>query len=83
MICSSCKKTVRSNQKAIFSDEICKPWIHLKYTPFNNNEYDIFGESLEDWFCTLCLTTTFPFNHIDDDNEFLLALQEFKFRHAL
>ena len=49
----------------------------LKCTPFNNNEYDILADSLEDWFCNFCLTTTFPFNHIDDDTDFLLALHEF------
>lgn len=39
-------------------------------------DYENLGNSEEDWFCTSCLTATFPFNHFDDNTEFLLALQE-------
>ena len=29
-----------------------------------------------DWFCAPCLSSIFPFNHFDNDEEFLLALHE-------
>ena len=29
----------------------------------------------EPWFCTFCLETLFPFNHIDDDFDFLTAIR--------
>jgi hypothetical protein len=38
--CISCKKSVRSNQKAIQCD-FCDEWTHLKCTTLSNSEYNI------------------------------------------
>ena len=35
------------------------------------------------WFCSFCLQRIFPFNHISDDTEFLLAIGDRVDYHAL
>ena len=47
--CISCKKSVRSNQKAIQCD-FCDEWTHLKCTTLSNSEYNILSTSDDRFF---------------------------------
>ena len=69
-LCSTCKKEVKDSQKGIFCD-YCKYWVHLKCTTFSIAYYKILSDGTEDWFCQKCIQANFPFNHYDDDTEFL------------
>ena len=73
-----CKFSVRNSHKAILRD-ICQNWAHLKCTPFTCEEYIALSNTNEDWFCLVCLTTLFPFNHFEDDTDFFFALFNFNF----
>ena len=62
-----CKFSVRNSHKAI----LCT---HLKCTPFTCEEYSALSNTNEDWFCSVCLATLFPFNHFEDDTDVFFAL---------
>ena len=38
------------------------------------------SKSSDDWYCSTCLASIFPFNHFDNDIDFLLALYDFNFQ---
>ena len=76
--CTVCKFSVCNNHKAILCD-ICQNWTHLKCTPFTCEEYIALSNTNEDWFCSVCLATLFPFNHFEDDTDFFFALFDFNF----
>ena len=67
------KKTVKDNQRGIFCD-CCSQWVHLKCTCFSTNEYKLFSNSSDSWYCQQCLQAAFPFNHFDDDLDFLSCI---------
>ena len=73
--CSVCLKFVRSNQRAILCDN-CSNWTHAKCAYLSNDEYVMLGSSAEPWFCTCCLQSIFPFNHIVNENEFVTAITD-------
>ena len=56
---------------------MCKKWVHLKCTNLSKIHYIALQGRSEDWFCSSCLQTFFPFNHIEDVTEFLLAIQDY------
>ena len=74
--CTVCKFSIRNSHKAILCD-ICQNWTHLKCTPFTCEEYIALSNTNEDWFCSVCLATLFPFNHFEDDTDFFFALFDF------
>ena len=74
--CSVCKFNVHSNSKAIQCD-ICNSWVHLKCTRLSNTEYSDLSNSTDTWFCLTCLSSIFPFNHLEDDTDFYFALYDF------
>ena len=76
--CTVCKFSVRNYHKAILCN-ICQNWTHLKCTPFTCEEYIALSNTNEDWFCSVCLATLFPFNHFEDDTDFFFALFDFNF----
>jgi len=80
--CTVCTKPVKSNQRGTFCD-CCLRWIHAKCILLSNSEYSQLGRSNEPWFCSFCLQRIFPFNHISDDTEFLLAIGDRVDYHAL
>lgn len=79
--CGVCVKFIQSNQKAIFCD-LCKKWIHLKCTELSRVDYISLDGSPNEWFCSPCLQNLFPFNQIDDDIEFVLAIQDYNFLNS-
>ena len=71
--CSVCKFNVRNNHRASFCD-IYQNWTRHKSTPFTSQEYTALSNSSDDWFCSTCLASIFPFNHIDNDTDFFFAM---------
>jgi len=71
--CTICSKPVKCNQRGIFCD-ICLRWTHAKCILLTDVELQQLGCSDEPWFCTSCLQSIFPFNHIPNDNEFSMAV---------
>ena len=38
------------------------------------------SKSSDDWYCSACLASIFPFNHFDNDIDFFFALYDFNFQ---
>ena len=71
--CTVGKFSVRNYHKAILCN-ICQNWTHLKCTHFTCEEYTALSNTNEDnWFCSVCLATLFPFHHFLDDTDFFFA----------
>jgi hypothetical protein len=68
--CAVCFKCVRDNQRAIFCDS-CNHWVHLKCTNLSCQDYITMSDSTDSWYCQQCVQGIFPFNHFDDDDDFL------------
>ena len=71
--CSVCTKHVLDCQKAVYCSICCK-WVHFKCTILDNDEYCRISNSPENWYCSMCLGTIFPFNHIEDNIDFFDCL---------
>ena len=77
MFCSLCNYRINQSAKRIecatcknFCHKLCIPGIH---------RYDEFYKRIavaNDWICPKCNGSIFPFNHIDDDDDFLICLSE-------
>ena len=53
--------------------DICLCWSHAKCINLSRAEIVHLSCSDEHWFCCSCIQSTFPYNNIDDDEEFLLT----------
>ena len=65
--------------QAIFCDS-CHNWTHLGCSPFTRLEYSAMSKSSDDWYCSACLASIFPFYHFDNDIDFFFALYDFNFQ---
>ena len=43
-------------------------------------EYSAMSKSSDDWYCSACLASIFPFYHFDNDIDFFFALYDFNFQ---
>ena len=79
--CTVCRFNVHNNHRAIFCDScLCHNWTHLGCTPFTRLEYSTMSKSSDEWYCSTCLTSIFPFNHFNNDIDFLFVLYDFNFQ---
>ena len=75
-ICNICDRKVLRHSFHMSCD-MCSKLVHLKCLPNvdkNQSIYVLRESSI--WYCTRCTENIFPFNHIHDDSDFLLALAE-------
>ena len=77
MLCYICKSRINPTAKCIecsvcknFCHKLCIPGVH-KYDDFYANI-----ENANDWICSKCNKLIFPYNHIDDDGDFIQCLSE-------
>ena len=80
--CNLCKRHVHSHSLYLVCS-ICAKRTHLKCLPKigkNDELYTRRNTSL--WYCTVCVESIFPFNHLHDDDEFVEALNEFDSHNA-
>ena len=74
--CNICIKKVQSHSCTL-TCTLCLSQVHLKCLPFVSKEDSIYVRRGNDtWFCKLCVMSIFPFNMIDDDEEFISTLSE-------
>ena len=75
-ICPICNKKVLIHMYALTCN-LCSCPIHRNCTLFNNDEYNDFVKTgSQDWTCSICAESIFPFNHIVVDDVFQSALFE-------
>ena len=72
-VCFKCNKLINANHHATQCNH-CLAWFHMNCSGLNFKSAKTAVKI--DWFCAPCLSSIFPFNHFDNDEEFLLALRE-------
>ena len=70
--CGTCKRKILRHSFHIFCNN-CKIGFHIKCLP-NMSTHDY--EHLKDWTCIKCVSIIFPFNQLEDENDFIDALSE-------
>ena len=77
MVCHICKCGINPSAKSI-ECSVCKNFCHKLCIP-GMHKYDYFYtniENVDDWICSQCNESIFPYNHIDDDRDFVLCLSD-------
>ena len=71
-VCNICTKFVLSHSYNIQCSS-CKSFTHIRclVSGCRNDIYD-----QRDWICSLCINSVFPFNHYDDDVDFMNVISE-------
>ena len=54
----------------------CFEYYHIKCISLDNNGQDDTNINTEYWLCSNCLADAFPFNQIEDENEFITECQQ-------
>lgn len=76
--CALCTKGVRINYKHICCNA-CNLLYHLACATLSVSEYNMLIKANDDWYCKHCLASMFPFNHLEDDNEYMSCLFSFSY----
>ena len=72
-VCTFCLKNVKKTHRKLRCT-ICKHYIHKKCSELTNKEFKQ-KEFVQYWHCDSCNDTIgLPFNHIKDENKYLLEL---------
>ena len=75
-LCNLCNKRVLSHCRHLQCD-LCKSYVHLNCLPFVSKTDDLYIKRNNiSWFCTLCMIDVLPFNHFEEDEDFITALIE-------
>ena len=53
----------------------CYEYYHMKCISLEKSEQDDINDNTENWLCSNCLADIFPFNQIEDENEFINECQ--------
>ena len=68
--CKICPKNVQDKDEAVQCD-LCELWIHIKCSNFNYLDYRYLQNYGECWYCIECCSTTFLFNSLSNNRNFL------------
>ena len=74
-ICSICSRIILKNWYTVLCQG-CQRKIHRNWTALSHEEF-LLIQKCTTWFCRLCNESLFPFNHIDDDYDFTITLDQF------
>ena len=81
--CNACLKRVLSHSYYLNCDS-CNDKVHLNCLNMVKKDDPLYlNREGNTWFCTHCSGNMFPFNHIHDDDEFLMELLENWNEHTL
>ena len=68
--CTICAKNVQDKDKAVQCD-LCELWIHIRFNNLNYLDYRYLQNYDESWYCIDCCSTTFLFNSLSSNRNFL------------
>ena len=71
--CNICSGRILSQSRTM-KCVLCYNHCHLKCISLNNEERTNILRDTNYWYCHLCLSSVFQFNHIGDDSEFYKAI---------
>ena len=72
VVCHTCSKRVLSHSLKI-ACHVCNETYHMKCISLASSDLDYMQTNSHNWMCLQCTSNTFPFNQIEDDNDFVLA----------
>ena len=74
--CNICNHKTLNHSKHIIC-KICKSYGHINCLPYVNRNDSIYTErESNNWYCTRCTESIFPFNNIYEDDDFYCTLAE-------
>ena len=73
--CHICTKSILSHSKIVTCCS-CSMKYHLKCISLSSEDINYIKNNQQTWFCSLCITERFPFNHIEDDVEFVSTIED-------
>ena len=74
--CGLCLKHILSHSLSLRCS-VCFDFVHLNCIPHVNRDDLLYTQRLSNnWICVNCNKNLFPFNHLDEDTEFLNVLSE-------
>ena len=74
--CNACKKRVLPHSYRMICSS-CKDLVHLKCLPSVSKTDSVYTQRETNvWFCPSCTEGMFPFNHIYDEDEFMVTLAD-------
>ena len=68
--CPVCNKRVLSHAMQM-DCQICKLTYHMKCISLDPDDHIYLQNHVSSWYCKLCLSHIFPYNHIEDDDMFV------------
>ena len=76
--CNICNKRVL-NHCYHLQCSLCQASVHINCLPLVSKKDALYvNRNNNYWFCTLCIQNALPFNHYDDDDDFVSAILENK-----
>ena len=76
LLCRVCCKNIRRFQYYVCCN-ICNSQYHIQCISFSREDYKHVNES--PWYRVKCMASNLPFNHYDDDIEFLNSLSDLRY----
>lgn len=73
IFCMTCSKTVKTYQRKLLCT-VCNQWAHKNCVTLNLDEFNYLKDSGYDWFCKKCLIDMFPYNNIENKDDFQIAV---------
>ena len=73
--CHICSKSILSHSKTV-TCRACSMRFHLNYISLSSDEINDIKDNQQTWFCSPCIAEVFPFNHIEDDVEFVATIED-------
>ena len=74
--CNICTRKVQNHSYHLKCD-ICNGLVHLKCIPYLDENDSVYRDrSHTKWMCPRCAESIFPFNHYDNNEDFISALAE-------
>ena len=78
-LCSICNKRILSHSLFLHCGS-CSGTIHRNCASLNREQYDSINQNLG-WICKPCISSALPFNHLDNDQDFLNAVYSNSLEH--
>ena len=76
-VCNICDSRLQTHSRAI-SCSICSASYHINCLPFVTKDDSIYVDrKLDTWICIECTGELFPFNHWDDNEDFIESILEY------
>ena len=78
--CPTCRKKLQRHSVKIICI-FCRYTYHIDCLPLTRA--DLVNINKDQWTCVNCLSDIFPFNHVDDENDYLTYLSELWFSQGV